>query len=77
MIKLNKTRQVTAASQYKFPGESGFAVGSNGELNASDKKDLLARSAKFVEAVSAGEVVRDADLEAAHKAALRNTPIKD
>lgn len=70
MIKLNKTRQVTAASEYKFPGESGRAVGSNGEINASDKKDLLARSAKFIEAVSAGEVVRDADLEAAHKAAL-------
>ncbi len=70
MIKLKNSRQVTAASEFKFAGENERAVGANGELNAYDKADLLQRSAKFIQATAAGEVVRDADLEKAHKLAL-------
>lgn len=65
MLKLQKGRHVTAASQFKLPGESDFAVGKNGEINASSKADLLNRIPKFLSAVSAGLVATDDQVEKA------------
>jgi hypothetical protein len=58
-VRAAKTPMV-AASQYKFPGSNGYAVGAGGEINASSKQDLLNKQRQFIEAASRGEIVSDA-----------------
>lgn len=50
-------KHAVVASDYKFKGNSERAVGGNGELNASSKKDLLNQQLRFLEASANGEVV--------------------
>lgn len=59
MIKLKASRTPVAASEFKLPGESNTMVGANGELNASSKKELFARQAQFMAAMSSGLVTSD------------------
>lgn len=56
MIKVHAGRAPQVADEYRFVGSSERAVGSNGELNASDKKDLLNQQMRFLSAASAGQV---------------------
>lgn len=49
-----------AASEYRFQDSAEHAVGRNGELNASSKRDLFNRQMQFLAKASAGEVVADA-----------------
>lgn len=51
-----------AASEYRFPGRSERAVGSNGEVNAYSKRDLLMNALEFQRAASNGEVATDGTL---------------
>ncbi len=51
-----KRKQPVIASEYRFAGNSERAIGLNGELNASSKKDLLQQQQKLVAATAAGEV---------------------
>lgn len=44
------------ASEYRFAGNAERAVGLNGELNASSKKDLLQQQLKLLAATASGEV---------------------
>ncbi len=44
------------ASEYRFAGSVERAVGLNGELNASSKKDLLQQQLKLLAATASGEV---------------------
>lgn len=46
-----------AASDYRFVGASERAIGANGELNASDKKELITKQIQFLQASSSGAVV--------------------
>ena len=55
MIRASKSPKLVAASEYKFGGSQELAVGQNGELNASSKKDLLAQQQRFLQAHSSGE----------------------
>jgi len=67
-IRASKTPRV-AASEYRFPGESTRVVGSNGEINASDKKDLFNRQLQFLAAASNGQIALDSTMKDAERAA--------
>jgi hypothetical protein len=78
MLKIKNTRHPVAASQFKLPGESTTMVGSNGELNASSKKELFARQAQFMSAMSNGMVTSDERaqmLEASAQNAAQNAKL--
>lgn len=66
------TSRTTAASDFRLPGSQERVVGSNGEINASDKKDLLQRSLSLMEATASGAVATDADITAAAKKSAVN-----
>ncbi len=51
-----KFKTPTVATEYRFKGSGERAVGGNGDLNASSKKDLLSQMAKLMDAASKGEV---------------------
>ena len=65
-----KSKQPVVATELRFDGSSEHAVGLNGELNASSKKDLIAQQLKLVNAASKGEVVTAA------QATKRQAPAK-
>jgi hypothetical protein len=70
-IKVNAARTPTVASEYRFTGSNERAVGRNGEINASSKRELLNKQMAFLQASSDGTLVTDAaghKLEAAAKA---------
>lgn len=52
---------VQAASEYRFGGATRGerAIASNGEVNASSKRELLSRSMELQQATARGEVVQD------------------
>lgn len=52
-----KSKHAVVASDYRLPGSTELAVGRNGEVNASSKKDLLSRSLMLMQAGSNGEVM--------------------
>ena len=56
-----KAKHAVVASDYRINGSQERAVGYNGEVNASSKKDLLARSLQLMQASSLGEVVTATD----------------
>ena len=59
-IKASKTPRVAiAASEYRFGDSSERMVGRNGELNASNKRDLLAQQQRFIAAAAARHVEGD------------------
>ncbi len=65
-VKVTAARQpMVAASEYRFVGASERAIGSNGELNASNKRDLLHQQKRFLEAASSGAVVGNDAMRAA------------
>ena len=55
-----QSRTPVVATELRFDGGSR-AVGANGELNASNKRDLLRQQARFMEAASTGGIVLEAD----------------
>lgn len=63
------TSRTTAASEYKAPGSNTYFIGASGEINASDKKDLLSRSMQLMQATARGEVATDEQVTAAEKLA--------
>lgn len=65
-VQVRATRTpMVAASEYKFDGSNERAVGRNGEINASDKRDLINRQMAFVQAASQGRVAGDGVFAAA------------
>lgn len=56
-IKVTAARTPVVASDLRFVGSSELAIGRNGELNASNKKDLLNQQMRFLTAASSGQVV--------------------
>lgn len=59
-IKVQAARTPTVASEFKFGTNSERAIGRNGEINASSKKDLLNQQMAFLAASSSGSLVTDA-----------------
>lgn len=52
-----KAKHAVVASDFRLSGSNELAVGSNGEVNASSKKDLLSRSIQLMQASSLGQVM--------------------
>lgn len=70
-IKVHAARTPTVASEFRFVGNNERAIGRNGEINASSKRELLNRQMQFLAASANGSLVSDAaghQLEAAAKA---------
>lgn len=61
MIK--SSRHPVLASDFKFEGSSERAVGYNGDMNASSKKDLMFNANRFMQASSTGQVITASDAE--------------
>jgi hypothetical protein len=68
MVRAART-PMTAASEYKFEGSNERAIGANGEINASDKRDLINRQMAFVQAASNRQVAGDQVFAAAEEQA--------
>ena len=58
-VKVQASRTPSIATDYRFSTGGELAVGRNGELNASSKKDLFAQQMRFLQASSAGEVTTE------------------
>ena len=69
-VRAAKTPMV-AASEYRFGGESTGerAIGRNGEINASSKRELINRQLAFIEAASTGQVTTDSVFASAESGA--------
>lgn len=65
-------KPVVAASDYRINGSSERSVGSNGEVNASSRKDLLSRNFQLMTAASRGEVVANSVMEERQNFTSRN-----
>lgn len=63
-IKVQAARTPVVASEFRFAAGAERAIGRNGEINASSKRDLLNKQMQFVEAASNGSLISDA---AGHK----------
>ena len=61
MTTILSSREATVATDFRFPGSAERAVGHNGEINASSKKDLLSQSQKLMAAASNGDVTSEAE----------------
>lgn len=59
-IKVQAARTPTVASEYRFQSSNERAIGAGGEINASDKKDLLNKQMQFLAASANGTLVSDA-----------------
>lgn len=67
-----KAKHAVVASDFRLSGSNERAVGNNGEVNASSKKDLLARSIQLMQASSLGQVVTDTDAQSRQKVTATN-----
>lgn len=65
-IKASKSPRPVAATEYRFGESNERMVGSNGELNASNKKDLLAQQQRFL-AANAGRQLEANDVAASRE----------
>ena len=51
-----KVKTPVLATEYRFGNSSELAIGKNGELNASSKKDLLQQQLRLLQATANGEI---------------------
>jgi len=65
-LKAGKSPKAVLASEYKFGTDSERMVGANGELNASNKRDLLQQQQKFLAAHASGRMTTE-DTEASRE----------
>jgi len=71
-INIKASRTPVAASDFKAKGQDTRVVGSNGEINASSKKDLWNQNMKFIQAAASGQVVSDATVQSSQEFNRRN-----
>lgn len=57
-VQIRSAKSPVLATELKLTGSNELAVGRNGELNASSKKDLLAQQQKFLQAAQAGKMLQ-------------------
>lgn len=70
-----KTKHPIIASDFRFDPYSERVIGSNGEINASSKKDLLQRSLALQQATANREVVTASDVASREQRKARNQEI--
>lgn len=63
-----KSKTPVVATDYRFSGSSERAVGYNGEINASSKKDALSQGLRLMQASARGEVATASAMERQSKA---------
>lgn len=56
-----KAKNPVVASEFRFQGSNERAIGANGELNASSKKDLLNQQRLLLQAAAQNGIITDAD----------------
>lgn len=56
-IRASAAKQPVLATEIKLQGSNELAVGRNGELNASNKRDLLGQQQKFLAAAASGNML--------------------
>ena len=71
-IKISASRTPTVASEFRLGDSQERAVGANGELNASSKKDLWNQVLAFTAAASSGQVITASEADKREKIAARN-----
>jgi hypothetical protein len=57
-VQIRATKAPVLATELKLSGSNELAVGRNGELNASNKRDLLNQQQKFLQAASEGRMLQ-------------------
>lgn len=58
-VRASVRQPVRAASEFKFHDSNEYAIGRNGEINASSTKDLWNRNIQFLQAAATGRVAAD------------------
>lgn len=71
-IKISASRTPTVATEYRIGDRKERAVGHNGELNASSKKDLWNQVMAFTSAASSGQVITASEAEKREAITARN-----
>ncbi len=56
-VQIRAGKSPVLATELKLAGSNELAVGRNGELNASSKRDLFSQQQKFLEAASSGKML--------------------
>lgn len=56
-VQIRATKSPVLATELKLAGSNEFAVGRNGEINASNKRDLLNQQQKFLQAAASGHLL--------------------
>jgi hypothetical protein len=56
-VAIRASKSPVLATELKLAGSNEFAVGRNGELNASSKRDLVGQQQKFLQAASQGNML--------------------
>lgn len=69
--KVTASRTPVVATDFRFQGSAERMIGSNGELNASSRKELLQQQARFLQASSEGQFMSAA--EATQRESLTRT----
>ena len=64
-----KMKHPIVASELRFSDSQERAVGANGDLNASSKRDLIQQQLKLLAATSSGQVVTESQAQERQKAA--------
>jgi len=59
----------------RFRGQQGRAIASSGEINASDKKDLMSQIGRLIDSYRQGDIVREDGREAKRKVAAERRQI--
>lgn len=57
--RIISSKTPVAASEFRLPGQDSRVVAGNGEINASNKRDLLSQSLNLMQATARGDVVTD------------------
>jgi hypothetical protein len=69
---IKSSKQAAVATDFKFAGSNERLVASNGEVNASNKKDLLMQASRLMMATSQGDVVTEGEASARAQIAATN-----
>jgi hypothetical protein len=72
MSNIRAKTPAVVAQDFRFAGESSRAIGANGEINASSKKDVLNRSLQLMQAQARGEVVTASAMEERQRIVAQN-----
>lgn len=70
-----QVKAATIAPDFKFQGSNLRAIGSNGEINASDKADAMRQAQRLMAATAAGQVITETEAVQRETAAKEHAEI--